>query len=224
MIRVATYQILREADPGRAAAYTALIDRSIDEIFALFLKPDRRALLETVGPAGEMLDGPAGRCVNPGHAIETCWFLMTEARLRHDRGLLERALPILDWSLALGWDPVHGGLFSFVDVEGRQPEQVEWDMKYWWPHTEAIYATLLAYALTGKGEYAAWFEKVLDWSLAHFPDLENGEWFGYLHRDGSVALDLKGNNWKGPFHLPRAQLYAHLLLEEMIAHGVPLRL
>ncbi len=224
MIRVATYQILREADPANAANYSALIDRSIAEIFDLFLKPERRALLETVGPGGEMLDGPAGRCVNPGHAIETCWFLMTEARFRRDRALLERALPILDWSLERGWDPVHGGLFSFVDVEGRQPEQVEWDMKYWWPHTEAIYATLLAHALTGRASYAEWFERVLDWALAHFPDREHGEWFGYLHRDGSVAMDLKGNNWKGPFHLPRAQLYCALLLEEMIGRGVPLPL
>ena len=222
MIRVATYQVLREADPAGVATYDALIDRSIDEIFTLFLKPDRKALLETVGPAGETLEGPVGRCVNPGHAIETSWFLMTEARTRRDHGLLERALPILDWSLELGWDRVHGGLFSFVDVEGRQPEQVEWDMKYWWPHTEAIYATLLAYALTGRELYAEWFERVLDWSLAHFPDREQGEWFGYLHRDGTVALDLKGNNWKGPFHLPRAQLYSHLLLEEMITRGVPL--
>ena len=70
-------------------------------------------------------------------------------------------------------------IFSFVDVEGRQPEQVEWDMKYWWPHTEAIYATLLAYALTGLGTYEQWFERALDWSLAHFPDREHGEWFGY---------------------------------------------
>ncbi len=28
---------------------------------------------------------------------------------------------------------------------------------------------------------------------------------------------MKGNMWKGPFHLPRQQLYCHLLLKEMAA-------
>ena len=29
------------------------------------------------------------------------------------------------------------------------------------------------------------------------------EWFGYLNRDGSRLLDLKGGKWKGCFHVPR---------------------
>ena len=45
--------------------------------------------------------------------------------------------------------------------------------------------------------------QVHDWSFAHFPDREHGEWFGYLHRDGSVSQRAKGNMFKGPFHLPR---------------------
>jgi len=49
---------------------------------------------------------------------------------------------------------------------------------------------------------------VHDWAYAHFPDAEHGEWYGYLHRDGRVSVPLKGNLWKGPFHLPRMQLLA----------------
>jgi len=116
----------------------------------------------------------------------------------------------------MGWDNKHGGILYYVDIEGRQPVQLEWDMKLWWPHNEAIYATLLAYALTGEEKYSSWFEKILSWSLKHFPDKEHGEWIGYLHRDGSVALDMKGNHFKGPFHLPRQQLFCHLLLKEML--------
>ena len=36
-----------------------------------------------------------------------------------------------------------------------------------------------------------------------FIDTEYGEWFGYLHRDGTISTDLKGNMYKGPFHIPR---------------------
>ncbi len=130
-----------------------------------------------------------------------------------------RALEILDWSLERGWDPKYGGILYFVDVEGRQPVQYEWDMKLFWPHNEAIYATLLAHVLTEEKRYESWFEKVYAWSMSHFPDRKYGEWIGYLHRDGSVSHDLKGNMWKGAFHVPRMQLYCHLLLEEMGKKG-----
>jgi N-acylglucosamine 2-epimerase len=221
MIQINTLQIMRRADTSAdPLPYDALIDTQIAEVFRYFVKPDKKALLETVGPGGEYLgDSPEGRCVNPGHAIETAWFMLAEGKHRKDEKLIARALPILDWSLDLGWDPKYGGILYFVDIEGKQPVQYEWDMKLFWPHTEAIYATLLAYSLTGDKKYEEWFEKILKWALAHFPDKEYGEWFGYLHRDGSVSHDLKGNMWKGPFHIPRQQLYCHLLLEEMIAKG-----
>ena len=36
----------------------------------------------------------------------------------------------------------------------------------------------------------------------------HGEWFGYCHRDGTVARSSKGGNYKGFFHVPRALLVA----------------
>ena len=220
MIQINTLQVLRDCDfSPTPLAYDRMIDTQIDEVFRYFVKPEKKVLLETVGPNGEYLgDTPEGRCVNPGHAIETAWFIMLEAHRRDDRALLQKALDILDWSLALGWDPKFGGgILYFVDIEGKQPVQYEWDMKLFWPHNEAIYATLLALHLTGSRKYEDWFEKIYGWSMKHFPDKEYGEWIGYLHRDGSVSHDLKGNMWKGAFHVPRMQLYCHKLLEQIRA-------
>ncbi len=93
------------------------------------------------------------------------------------------------------------------------PVQEYWhDMKFWWPHNEAIIATLLAYHLTGDPRYASWHQQVHDWAYRHFPDPEHGEWFGYLDRTGRVTSTLKGNLWKGPFHLPRMQLFCSRIL------------
>jgi len=64
--------------------------------------------------------------------------------------------------------------------------------------------------------YLRWHRKVHDWAYAHFPDPEYGEWYGYLHRDGSVSTTLKGNMWKGMFHLPRMQWYCWQLLDGML--------
>jgi len=215
MMLISLCQIMRQADPDNAQKYTDKIDNQIDELFTYFVKPDLKALLETVEPDGSMSEGPEGRCVNPGHAIETAWFILEEAEYRHDQKLIERILPIIDWSLELGWDKEYGGLYSFIDIEGKQPAQIEWDMKYWWPHCEAVYALLLAYNLTGEANYETWFETIQEYTWEKFPDREKGEWFGYLRRDGSVQVDLKGNHYKGPFHIPRFLMKTYKLLEKM---------
>ncbi len=214
MILLATTQVLRRCDDD--LIYKQVADAAVREVLEDFVKSDLKVLLESVGPNGQFLNEPAGREVNPGHAIETSWFLMEEACLRGgDKELIQQACQILRWSLEMGWDQEFGGLYYFRDCKGLPCVQYEHDMKLWWPHTEAIYATLLAYHLTGETEYLAWHQKVHDWAYAHFPDQEHGEWFGYLHRDGTLSSSLKGNMWKGPFHLPRMQLNCWKLLEEM---------
>ena len=77
----------------------------------------------------------------------------------------------------------------------------------------------MAYQLTKDSKYEQWHRQVHDWAYAHFPDHENGEWFGYLHRDGRLSTTLKGNYWKGPFHLPRMQLMCWQMLEKMAQAG-----
>ncbi len=212
MILLATAQCLRRVDDD--PIYDDTIQQSMDEVFAHFVRPEFEVLLENVGPDGAFLDEPAGREVNPGHAIETAWFTLEEARHRnHDRDLIQRACQIIDWSLQIGWDEQFGGLYYFRDCKGRPCPQYEHDMKLWWPHNEAIYATLLAFALTGEARYAQWHRRLHDWAYESFPDREHGEWFGYLHRDGSVSSTLKGNMWKGPFHLPRMELNCWKLLD-----------
>ena len=76
-------------------------------------------------------------------------------------------------------------------------------MKFWWPQCEAIIATAYAYRLTGNRKYLAWHKRVANWAWRHLKDQKYPEWYGYLHRDGTVAQPAKGNLFKGPFHIPR---------------------
>ena len=198
---------------------TETIDATLAEIERDFLKPEFRCVLETVGPHGEFMDTFDGRMICPGHALEVGWFILEEARLRQrDPHLIKLGTTIVDWSFEAGWDREHGGILYYRDAPGLPCTEYWHDMKFWWPHNEAIIACLLAWQLTGDPKYARWHEQVHDWAYAHFPDPVHGEWFGYLHRDGSVATRLKGNMWKGPFHLPRMQWYCWQRLEEQIAH------
>jgi N-acylglucosamine 2-epimerase len=195
---------------GRSA--TEWIDRFIFDVERLFWKADLGVLMETVGPDGSIIDHAEGRLLNPGHAIECAWFILHEGRLRGERSYIQLGLKILDAMWARGWDAEHGGLLYFRDVYDKPVLEYWQDMKFWWPHCEGIIATALAYEITHDEKYAEMHAAVHDWSFRHFPDPEHGEWFGWLHRDGSPSQTAKGSLFKGPFHLPRALWYAAGLL------------
>ena len=203
MILINVAMVLKQVsdDP----ALDAQITESIGRLTKYFIHPEFRCILETVGPNGEFIDTCAGRTINPGHAIETSWFLMEVAQARGDSPLLETALQILDWSWDWGWDGAcgGGGIISFRDCRNFPPQCYEQDMKFWWPQCEAIIANLLAYRLTGEKRYFDHFRLAADWAWAHLKDPDFPEWFGYLHRDGTVAQPAKGNLFKGPYHIPR---------------------
>lgn len=205
MIAIVTAQELRRFLGDEDRYYTEWIDRCIDDLKTYFLKPDIKAVMETVAPDGSIIDHFDERTLNPGHAIEGGWFILEEARHRgNDPGLIEIGCNMIDWSLARGWDEQHGGLLYFVDVYGGPVQEYWHNMKFWWPHDEALIGTCLAYIMTGDQKYADWHEKIKNWSFSHLQDAEYGEWFGYCNRDGSPANTLKGSLWKSFFHHPRA--------------------
>ncbi len=65
--------------------------------------------------------------------------------------------------------------------------QLEWNMKLWWPHCEAMVAFAYAYKVTKDERYKALFDKVAKYTFDHFPDAVHGEWFGYLVRDTNAS-------------------------------------
>jgi len=189
------------------------IDGFIEEIRG-FVKDDIKCVMEQIGIDGEVLDHIDARTLNPGHAIEGAWFILDEAKRRGgDRELVNLGCRMLDYMWKRGWDDEYGGITYFKDVYDRPVQEYWHDMKFWWPQCEAIIATLLAYQLTGDEKYAGWHRMIHEYAHKAFHDEEHGEWFGYLHRDGRVSSLLKGNHFKGPFHLPRMQWYCWQLLE-----------
>lgn len=196
---------------------TEQINVAIKKLKTYFMHPEFKALLEMVGPNGEFIDTCSGRCINPGHCIETAWFILEEAKHRNwDRDLVEMATTILDWSWEWGWDKQYGGIINFRDCKNLPPQDYSQDMKFWWPQTEAIIATLYAYLATKDEKYLKMHEMISEWTYVHFPDSEYGEWYGYLHRDGTVAQPAKGNIFKGPFHIPRMMIKGYMLCDEIL--------
>lgn len=206
MIMLSTAQCLRAINPEK---YNPIAKEMVSEIInGGYLKSD--ALLEHVAQNGDFVDTPTGRTVNPGHSLEAAWFIMTEGVYQKDDALVKVGLDIIEFSMQRGLRD--GGICAFTDYLGKPPVALEWDMKLWWPQCEAMIANYMAHMLTGEEKYKKNFDSLMEYTLDKFEDKNGREWYGYLHYDGTVANTLKGNIFKGPFHIPR--LFIWLALAE----------
>ena len=173
------------------------------------LEPSRNVLLENAAPSdGAFRDTPNGRLYCPGSSAELAWFLLHLLRFDPDPRRQAQVLDILEASLESGWDREYGGLYYFMDIDEKPPLPLESSMKLWWPHTEAIYAAILAYSLTREPRWLPWIERLDRYAFEHFSDPAHGEWFGYCDRRGERTSLCKGNNYKGAYHVPRFLLYS----------------
>jgi N-acylglucosamine 2-epimerase len=172
-------------------------------------------MYENLVKDGSQSETAASRLLSPGHAIEAGWFLQHWALELQDSALLETSANIIRNAFHQGWDNEFEGLFYFIDADGKSPTQLEWDMKLWWPHCEAMYGFLLNYATFGQPEDWELFLKVKAYAFEHFSDPENGEWYGYLNRQGRLTHSFKGGPYKGCFHVPRALYYCYNVLKRL---------
>ena len=193
---------------------TPVVANSVKSIYTMHINKEKEAVFEKVHLNGAPVQGMDGRLLSPGHALETLWFMLNainnygEAILSLIDTTRDEAITTITeamlWTFKRGWDSTYGGIYYYLDYEGFPPEKLEWDMKLWWVHAEALCAFLLAYKTTGDTKFLECFDEVKNWSWNHFRDPDFGEWFGYLHQDGTPALLSKGGKWKGMFHIPRA--------------------
>ena len=187
--------------------YEADCRTAIDTVMDRFYNPELKVVMENVRPDGTFdLESCEGRFVNPGHGLESMWFMMRYAEAHGDEALIRRAAGYADDLFRFGWDRKNGGIFYFMDALGKPHLELQWDMKLWWPHNEATIAALYAYRLTGEERFLRMFEEVDAYAFSHFPDPEYGEWYGYLNRYGEPTHLLKGGKWKTFFHVPRSLL------------------
>ena len=206
MILLATSQVLRKLNKEK---HNEIAKKMVDEISLHFTE---YGLIENVDLEGNFVNTSTGRVVNPGHALEAAWFLMAEGQYQNNNKLLELGKKIIDAAMKLGLR--NGGIIAFADCLGKPAKALEWDMYLWWPQCEAMIANLMAYKIFGEEKYLNDYNRIKDFAFKHFADNKNGEWYGYLHYDGTIANRLKGNIFKGPFHLPRM-----LMLIEKLEKG-----
>jgi N-acylglucosamine 2-epimerase len=195
-------------------AIMAAGERLADEVMDVYRRPDSKRLFEFVRLDNTLLNTPPGRVVNPGHAIESMWFMIHIYQRRHDSARVRQAIETIRWHIELGWDAECGGIVLARDAAGSHWESFP-DAKIWWPQTEALYALLLAHSVTKEDWCLDWFERVDDYAFSHFPVPQYGEWIQNLDRQGrkmntTVALPVKD-----PFHLSRALINSIGVLKDL---------
>lgn len=208
------YHELAEAtgDPTVQAASL----RHHKRVMESFLRPARGLVLEWLDTAANEIAPPEGTVVLPGHAIESMWMQLHIALETGDSTVIERAVEAIRRHLEIGWDSEYGGLLLAVDADGRS--DVAWrfpDTKLWWPHTEALYATLLAYDISRQDWCLDWYQRIHDYSFNHYPVKPHGEWTQKLDRQGRPIKDVVALPVKDPFHLPRSLIYGIEVLNRL---------
>ncbi len=198
------------------------------EIIDVFCRSDG-AVWELI-PIEERLNVTVlARHATPGHIFESMWFVMRTALRQGRKDWIERAGLAIAWAFEAGWDNEWDGLFRYVDREGGQPRGVSgdepyerlmmdtWDTKIWWPHAEALYATLLAYKVIGDVSFESMHSRVHEYAFRTFPNPDRavGEWTQIRDRQGvpldkCVALPVKD-----PYHI----LQDVLLIVELLHSG-----
>ncbi len=194
-----------------------IIDAGLEharQVMNIFLRPERSRLYEFATLDDAFLETPPGAVVNPGHALESMWFMIHIFQRLGDHEQIRKAIQAIKWHIELGWDEKYGGIVLARDAAGSFWAD-KWDTKIWWPHTEALYALLLAYSISKQEWCLTWFQRVHDYAFAHFPVPEYGEWIQNLDRRGKKLNSTIALPVKDPFHLPRALMNCIGVLETL---------
>ena len=185
------------------------------EVMDVFLRPDDGLIYEYVRLDGAPLDSPQGRAIVPGHAIESMWFMIHIFQHWGDDARIQQAVEVIRRHVEYGWDGEYGGILLARDAAGGDPWWPFADAKLWWPHTEALYALLLAYEVSGEPWALDWYANVHDYAFSHYPVSGYGEWTQKLDRQGRPFTETVALPVKDPFHLPRALINSIQTLERL---------
>lgn len=137
-----------------------------------------------------------------GHDIEGAWLMREAALLVKNPDLLGQvetaSLRLVNSTLQEGTD-LDGSLFN-----ERHGENLDSD-KHWWPQAEAMVGLMDAWEIENKTSYLNQIELVWTFIKSYMIDLEKGEWFWRVDKNGSVVeTEDKAGFWKCPYHNSRA--------------------
>lgn len=205
------------------------VESNLQKIMTTFREGNR--IVEML-PIHEQDEGTLlARHMNPGHMLECIWFMahsVDQLQLEEKEYYTNQLTALATKALDAGWDEKHGGILRFIDKDGGEPKGYRrgtafeklitdtWETKLWWPHSEALYTTLLLAKLTNNRKWVLWYEKLAKYIFRTFPNEDKtiGEWVQIRTRNGNPSEKIVALPVKDPFHIIRNYLLIIDLLEE----------
>jgi len=207
--------------------YRSQVEAYVEKIGHGFANDTYQAVFETLDAQYQPRLEGKGRLMDPGHALESCWFSMHASELCGNPAYCKRAETVLDWIWAKGWDAGKGGFILLCDVEGGKPRDghetenycgtiVNWNDKVWWAQCEGLNALAMSAVFNGNDVHFQRFEEVHAYADKYFRDHEHGEWYGILDKDNQVMRADKGMENKGPYHMVRSAALLYKLFDQCL--------
>ena len=234
-------QTARHFGDERAGGLLSRAEEWMGIILDRYRLPDRNLIVEFYSDDPARRETILGTYVNPGHMLESMWFVCHLARELDRTDRVEQALSVARAACDTGWDEEFGGFCQYVHLDGGPPRgavppelrnevmirllRENWSNKLWWPHSEAMYMLLLGYELSGDEGFLERYRRVHDYTFGTFPNPDRAvrEWIQIRERDGTPVDKVVALPVKDPFHITRAFMHIIATLEQLgrAADGKP---
>ena len=215
-IRTASQMLAMRADPE----LLAIVDRSIDALLNHHFNPRFRLLNELMNHDLSRPKNEYEQLVYAGHAIETLWMILYEARRRNDVELFNQAAAMFRRHCEVAKDRVYGGLFRNLTNVDRNAWTLD---KTLFPQQEALIGSLCLIEETGDPWAVEFYTDLDRYVRAKFPmrSLHSPLWQVMGNRQVDPTPDMtRAEN----YHQPRFLMLNLLAVERMIARkGKPIR-
>jgi len=198
---------------GLDAEIQALSDRAIATILGPHLHPEFDLLNEILAYDFTRPTNEFGQLFYVGHALETMWMLMDEARRRKDDELWATAARLFRCHVEVAWDDVFGGVFANL-MDG---ERNLWGLeKLLWEQVEVMVGCLCLVERSGD----AWASETFERMFVYLRDRFRLERHGlplYLFTADRRATFIPHADRIENYHLPRYLMLSLLASERMLA-------
>ena len=188
-----------------SASHDERVRLRLQEVFQIFCKhfmqPDGRLIYYTTHDYRLASDVDSY-----GHAVESAFLAIEAAEALNEEVEATWALAktVVDRTLSVGWDKVHGGLF-YEGEFGKPPHNRD---KVWWAQAECLNALRLMASRYGS-PYLALYDQQWAFIETFVIDEVHGGWRPVVLEDGSpVEGHIKSDAWTEGYHQGRAVLLA----------------
>ena len=208
MIRALSQMLAQRPD----AELQKVLDGSIDAVLKRHLNPRYNLIAELVNHDYSMPTNLYGQLVYAGHAIETLWMILYEARRRKDRALYDRVAELFKRHCEVSKDRVYGGLFRNL----TNVDQNAWTTdKTLFPHQEALIGALLLVEDRNDDWALDFFREINTYTRAKFPmrAIQSPLWQVIGNRQVDLTPDMtRAEN----YHHPRFLMMNLLSVENLL--------